>query len=179
MDGFEINKIIMAVLIALLTLMVASIIANEMISPAPLTKPSYIVEGVERSQTTSAAPQELPPVSPLLAGASVENGKVIAKKCTQCHTFEKGGANKIGPNLYGVLGKKFAHMASFAYSSALSKMQGTWDFEEVNKLVYKPSKLIPGTKMAFAGLKDAKDRADIIAYLNSMSDSPLPLPAAK
>ena len=115
----------------------------------------------------------------MLAGANIENGKNVAKKCLQCHTFEKGGLNKIGPNLYGVLGKKFAHMAGFAYSTALSKMQGTWTFEELNKMIYKPGKFVSGTKMAFAGLKEAKDRADVIAYINSMSDSPLALPAGK
>lgn len=176
MDGLEFNKLIMAVLLALLTAMVAVLIGQALVNPVELQRPVYIVQGLAVSPTAeSAKPAAIEPVSPLLATASIENGKVVAKKCLQCHTFEKGGANKIGPNLYGVIGKKFAHMAGYAYSATLSKMQGNWGFEEVNKLIYKPRDFINATKMSFAGLKDVKERADVIAYMNANSDNPLPV----
>jgi cytochrome c len=116
------------------------------------------------------------PVSGLLASANVDKGKAVAKKCEACHTFQKGGPNKIGPDLWGVVGRPVASHEGFSYSNALKKKGGTWDYESINEFIAHPSKTVPGTKMTFAGLDKVQDRADVIAYLRSLADSPAPLP---
>ncbi len=100
--------------------------------------------------------------------ASVEKGEIVAKKCIQCHTFTQGGTNGTGPNLFGIIGAKFAHKDDYPYSTAFKGKQGTWDDEEINKYIHKPREYVPGTKMSFAGIKDDKERADLIAYLNTL-----------
>lgn len=174
MDGFETNKIIAAVLVALLTGMISYMAADALISPAPLSKNVYIVEGITQDQTASKAATgpEIEPIEPLLANANIERGKKIAKKCLQCHTFEKGGSNKIGPNLYGIVGAKAASVVGFAYSKAMVAFGKDWTFEDLSHYIYKPQKFIKGTKMAFAGIKKTQDRADLIAYLNTNHDTP-------
>jgi cytochrome c len=100
----------------------------------------------------------------------------VAKKCAACHDFEQGGPNKIGPALWGVLGRDIASHEGFAYSDALASKEGAWDYESLNAFVTNPKEWAPGTKMAFAGLSKAEDRANVVLYLRSLSDSPLPLP---
>jgi cytochrome c len=179
LGNFEINKIIMALLLALLISVIAGIVANHLVEPEKLAKNAYEIEGVEESGSVTAVsgPDVAEPITPLLAKASVENGQKVAQKCLQCHTFEKGGQNKIGPNLWGVVGAKHGHVDGFAYSSALTQNPGTWDYESLNHFLYKPREYIKGTKMSFVGLKKTQDRADLIAYLRTLNDSPLPLPA--
>lgn len=175
MDSFEINKIIMAFLLALLIAMVAGIVAEKLVHPKPLAKNVYVVEGIEAGGAEASTPGEVEkaePIEPLLASANVENGQKIAQKCLQCHTLEKGGPNKIGPNLWGIIGAKHGHKEDFSYSQALLAMPGNWDVKNLNQFLYKPRQYISGTKMSFAGLKKAQDRADLIAYLNTLSDSP-------
>jgi cytochrome c len=178
MDSFEFNKIAAGILISLLVAMVGSLISETLVHPHKLEKNVFIVEGVEASsaQGDSAKDEPLKPIGPMLASANIENGKVIAKKCIQCHTFEKDGANKTGPNLWGVVGNKIAHMASYAYSSGFKAKDGKWDYETLNQYLHKPRTFIPGTKMSFAGLANEQERADVIAYMRSLSDSPEPLP---
>lgn len=122
----------------------------------------------------AAVPEQ--PLSILLASASIEKGKKVAKKCVSCHSFKKGGKNKVGPNLYDIMGKKRGAVAGFGYSSAIKKMGGDWGFEDMNSFLIKPKKFMPGTKMSFSGLKKSGDRAAIILYLRSYSESPLSLP---
>ena len=180
LDGFEINKIAAAGLVALLIGMVSSKISDVVVSPQKLAQNSYVVEGVEDTAKPGVPVKVGPePIEPLLASADVERGKTAAKKCLQCHVFEKDGPNKIGPHLYGVVGQKIAHVAGFAYSSAFTALKGEWTFQSLNEFLYKPAGFAKGTKMSFAGITNHQERADVIAYLNSLSDSPQPLPAVK
>jgi cytochrome c len=116
------------------------------------------------------------PITPLLANANPQNGEAIAKRlCAVCHTFNEGGRNGVGPNLYDVVGKPHGHLASFNYSAALKGKQGPWTYEELSKWLAKPMQYAPGTRMAFAGISDPQQRADVIAYLRSLSANPAPL----
>jgi len=177
-DPLFINKVAAAVLSAGLLAMITGFIAHQIYHPHMPEKAAYVIaEGVASSAgQTAAAPAGPAPVAPLLAKASADNGQVVAKKCASCHTFEKGGANKIGPNLWNVVGGKMAHAEGFAYSGAMQGMGKAWDYESLNVFLYSPKDLVKGTKMTFAGLKKDQDRADVIAYLRSLSDNPKPLP---
>ena len=115
-------------------------------------------------------------IASLLAMGDLAHGEKVFKKCSACHVVEKGGENKIGPALYGVLGRKVAAIESYKYSSAMAAYDKEWTFEEMNGYLRKPQAHIKGTKMAFAGLRKDKDRASVILYLNQNSDNPLPLP---
>lgn len=181
MNGYESNKFASAVLLALLVGMFASKIADMAVSPNHLDKNVYIVHGVSDSSSATSESGPAPgsePLEPLLAKADIANGEKVSKKCLQCHVFEKDGPNKIGPDLYGIVGSKIASKAGFAYSKAMQSIGGEWTFENLNKLLFKPSQFVKGTKMSFAGISNAQDRADMIAYLNKNSDSPKPLPTA-
>jgi cytochrome c len=178
MDSFEFNKITASVLVALLIAMIGSLLSEQLVHPTKLEKPVFVVEGVV-SPAKPGEEETLKPITPLLASASAERGQAIAKKCTQCHTFEKGGANRTGPNLWGIIGAKIAHVADFAYSSGFKEKGGNWDDEQLNVLLNKPRAFVQATKMSFVGLKDAQERADVIAYLHTLSDSPIPLPTSQ
>ncbi len=139
-------------------------------------KPGFPIEDTESASGGGAAAVPLPN---LLAAADVEKGKAVFAKCAACHTIDQGGANGIGPNLFGALGKPHGHVPGFAYSAALKGVPGNWDFAGMDAWLTKPSKYAPGTKMSFAGLGSAEDRANLIVYLNSMgSNLPLPAPEA-
>ena len=139
-------------------------------------KMGYAIEGVEAEGGAGGAAAEVP-IAALLATADAAKGAEVFKKCASCHTINSGGANGIGPNLYGVMGKKHGHMAGFAYSAGLLAKPGNWDFEGMNEWLKSPKKYVEGTKMSFAGLSKPEDRANLIAYLNA-EGSNLPLPAA-
>ncbi len=133
----------------------------------------YAIEGVASEE----GEQEVP-FATLLASADVAKGESLFKRCTSCHTIDQGGPNGIGPNLHGVVGEAIGKGAGgFAFSSALSGMGGTWDFDKLNEWLANPKKFAPGTKMTFAGLGKPQDRADLIVYLNTQGSN-LPLPAA-
>lgn len=178
-DPLFLNKVAAAVLSAGLLAMIAGFIAQQLYHPSMPETPAYVIaEGVAPAAgtQTAAAPAGPQPIVPLLANASVENGEKVAKKCASCHTFEKGGANKIGPNLWNIVGANMAHLDSFAYSGALKGMGKAWDYEALSEFLYSPKDYVKGTKMTYAGLKKDQDRADIIVYLRSLSDNPKPLP---
>lgn len=117
-------------------------------------------------------------VEALLANASVQAGEVAAKKCATCHAFEQGAPNKVGPNLHNVVGRQLAAVEGFAYSQALKEKGGNWDYKLLDSYLLDPKASIPGNKMAFAGIKKDSERADVIAYLRSITNNPPPLPAA-
>ena len=116
------------------------------------------------------------PLETLLAAANVQAGQASAKVCATCHNFAKGAGTKVGPDLYGVVGRDIAKEPGFSYSSALQAKGGKWTFEKINEWITDPKAFAPGTRMAFAGVKSASQRANIIAYLDSLSDAPVPLP---
>ncbi len=180
MDGFEVNKILMAVILALLIGKAAGKLSEILVHPKELAHNAYIVEGVEVGPEAKgdggATVDKLEPVEPLLAAADAQNGEKIAKKCLQCHSLEKGGSAKVGPNLWGIVQAKFAHMDGYSYSQPLKDKQGQWTYENLNAFLHKPKEFVPGTKMTFVGIKKVKERADLLAYLRTLSDSPVPLP---
>ena len=182
MDGFELNKFAAGVILALLVGMVASMVSKSIVHPKMLEKNVLEISGAEDASVEAgagavAAPQEAEPIQPLLATASVENGEKLAKKyCTQCHSFESGGAHKIGPNLWNAVGNKLAQKEGFTYSSAIKAMDAEWSYENLNKFLFKPRSFVSGTKMSFAGLAKVQDRADVISYLRTLRSTPLPLP---
>jgi len=183
MDSFELNKIVGALLFSLLLLMGIRILGDSVVHPEKLKEAAYkiAVPKEEAGATTAAAPKEQadPPIAQLLATADPKKGEAITKVCQTCHTFEKGQPNRIGPNLYGIVGEKPADVAGFSFSDGMKKKGGTWTYEALYEFLKAPQKVVPGTKMTFVGLPKPTDRANVIAYLRTLSDNPMPLPAAK
>jgi cytochrome c len=177
----ESNKIYAAILVAGILAMLSIIASGMLVEPEMLAKPAYPIEGVAAPAAAAgeAKPAATEPVSPLLAKADIDHGATIAKQCMACHNFAKGGPNLVGPNLWGVVGGPHDHKADYAYSDAMRKQTGPWDYESLNKFIEKPQAAVPGTKMGFAGLKKVQDRADVIDWLRTQSDNPEPLPAEK
>jgi cytochrome c len=144
----------------------------------PQGKQGYAIQGVESTETGGGAAAV--PVATLLASGDAAKGEAVFGKCKACHTVNQGGANGQGPNLYKVMGAKHGHTAGFAYSEALLAAPGNWDWENMDKWLISPKKYAPGTKMAFAGLSNAQERADLMLYLNAQgSNLPLPAPPAE
>lgn len=137
-------------------------------------KQGYAIQGVESGEAAGAA---VVPLGNMMAVADMSKGEAIFKKCVACHTIASGGANGIGPNLWGVVGKPLAAHAGFSYSDALKTKGGNWTFEALNEWLANPKKYAPGNKMTFAGLGNPEERAAIMLYLNSQgSNLPLPSP---
>jgi len=179
MDSFELNKILGAVLGTCLLLMVTSIAAGAIFSPVKPEKPGFEIAVKEDAGTgKEAAPAPSEPIEKLLQTASVEKGEVAAKKCASCHTFEKNGPNKVGPNLYDIVNRERASHAGFNYSAAMKGKPGKWTFQDLNTYLMNPKAFVPGTAMSFAGLPKDSERADLIDYLHTLSDSPAALPTA-
>lgn len=176
MDTFEFNKIAGAFLASLLLILVLHLFGNALFEPAPLEQTAFVVEIQDEEATIAAAEEEVPPLGVLLASADIEAGKKVARKCVSCHTFKQGGKNKVGPNLWNILGAAKAQVDGFAYSGALADAGGDWGYVELDEFLANPKGVIRGTKMTFVGLKKPHDRANLIGYLRILSDSPLALP---
>jgi len=180
MNSFEINKILGALLGTCLVLVAVHIAAGAIFSQEAPAKPGYEIAVKEETPqgAAPAAPAEVP-IATLLASASAERGAQVAKQCQACHNFQEGQGPKVGPDLYGVVGRPIAAVSGFNYSAALKAKQGKWDFDALNAWLTKPNAFAPGTAMTFAGVANDKQRADLIAYLDSLSANPVPLPKAQ
>ena len=178
MNSFELNKVLGALLGTCLVLLALNIGAGAIFAPEKPAKPGYNIV-VQEGATKEQAKEKEVPIATLLAKASVEKGQAAAKQCQACHTFEKGGPNRVGPNLYGIVDRERASHPGFNYSAAMKAKGGKWTFDELNKFLAGPREYIPGTAMTFAGLTRDTQRADVIDYLHTLSDNPVPLPKAE
>ena len=175
MNSFEINKIITAILVTILVVFGIGKISNIIFDKGDKNIVAYKVEAPEGS-AVQASTEASVDISALLALGDVEHGKKVFKKCAACHSVNAGGGNKIGPKLWNVMFRPVGAVTDYKYSKALTDYGKEWSWEEMNGFLIKPSAWIKGNKMGFAGLKNEKDRASVILYLNQNSDNPKPLP---
>ncbi len=179
MNSMEINKIAAALLTAGVIAMLLGFVARLIIpghdAHGDHHGPNLFADLAPVASDTAATDPVIEPVGPLLAAASLEEGEKVAKKCTSCHTFDKDGANKVGPNLADIVGAEVGKK-DFGYSGPMSELGGNWGYAELNEFLYKPKDYLPGTAMSFPGLKKVEQRAAIIAYLRSLTDNPPALP---
>jgi cytochrome c len=181
MDSFEFNKVAGAVLASLLILLgVGMFLVPSLYAPTEPEQKAFIVEGVEEEGAVGAGAAEAPveqPIEALIAVATADRGERVARRCVACHTFDDGGDNKIGPNLWNVMGGKKAHLDNFNYSAAMASKAGEWNWETMDAFLKKPNDYIPGTIMSFAGLNKPEDRAAIMVYLAAQAPTPYAKPA--
>jgi cytochrome c len=181
MDSFELNKILGAVLGTCLGVLALNIAAGAIFAPGKLGKPGFEIEVPttpgQPTQPTQPTQPEVP-LAELLVKADVARGQQSAQKCAACHTFDKGGRSLVGPPLWGVVGRAKASVQGFNYSPAFKQMSGNWTIKDLFDFVTNPKGMVPNTTMTFAGINRAGERADLMAYLNSLSDNPQPLKAA-
>ena len=173
--GFEINKLVAAILVTVLIVFGIGKISDIIFKVNETEIVAYKVEEPARSSSEAKAESSVE-ISSLLSLGDVTRGAKVFKKCAACHSINKDGKNKIGPKLYNVVGRATGTTSDYKYSKALISYNKTWTFEELNSFLIKPAKWIKGNKMGFAGLKNDKDRASVILYLNQNSDNPQPLP---
>jgi len=181
MDSWEWNKIAGAVLGTVMFILVIRFVTESLFEVEPPAKEAYHVEGVVTTASTgggTAAPAEetIPDFGTVLPTADVTAGKAVSARCEQCHDISKGGPNKIGPELWNVIGRPRATEAGFSYSSAMAADHNAWTYEGLFKFLKSPQAVVPGTKMSFAGLRSPQDRINLLAYLRTQEDSPAPIP---
>ena len=180
MSDLQFNKIFGAALATGLVVVGLNVVSDAIFAPDLAEKPGYAIQVAETAEGGGEEAEAGPPDwGTVLPAANVAMGATVSKKCVSCHVFEKGGANGTGPGLWGVMGKPSGVHPGFAFSEAMVAHGKTtpWTFDEMYAFLKAPQKHIPGTKMSFVGLRKPEDRINIIAYMNSMSDTPLPIPA--
>jgi cytochrome c len=180
MDSMEVNKGIAAVLIGGIIFFLTGLLGDALVRQRLPEKPALVIAAAPAATGgAEAKPAGPAPIAPLLASADAKVGDQFAHRvCIACHTFDKGGKPGVGPNLYGVVGGPHDHEEGFNYSPAMEKFKGQpWTFDQLNEWLFKPNAYAPGTRMSFAGITNDKQRADVIAYLRSLADNPVPLPA--
>lgn len=180
MDSFELNKIMGAILATCLGVLTLNIAAGAIFTPGKLEKPGYAVAVPDQPAggAETAKPEPAEPIAVRLASSDAGKGQAAAKQCGACHTFEKGGPNRVGPNLYGIVDRAKGSVAGFNYSAALKAKGGAWTYDDLDHFIAAPKGYLPGTSMGYAGLTRGGQRADLINYLHTLSDNPVPLPKA-
>ena len=176
MDSFEFNKIVVAVLIVVLLTFGIGKVSDVIFHVEKPKTPGYTVDVEQAVAASTETVEEKIDIVAFLAMGDITNGEKQFKKCKACHSIKQGGGNKIGPKLWNVMFRPVGAITDYKYSKALSSYGKEWSWEEMNGFLVKPSAWIKGNKMGFAGLKNEKDRASVILYLNQNSDSPKPLP---
>jgi cytochrome c len=179
MSSLEFTKISAAVLSAAIIASVSGFVTHLLYQAEAPGKNAYPVMVTAAAPATGgqAVAPGIEPIGPMLASADVAAGQKTARKCTSCHTFEEGGANKIGPNLWNLVDRQIASTGGYKYSAAFQELAGdSWSYDKLNSFLTKPKDMVPGTKMQFAGLRKSQDRANLVAYLRSLSSDPAPLP---
>ena len=182
MSGLEVNKILASIFVAFIVIGLISILGDTIINGKnnEQVKNAYYIDITEMKTSNAIANTENEEISEqismFLTSASFEKGKKLFKKCSACHSYEKGGANKVGPNLWNIINRPKASIQDFTYSKALAEFSGNWGYEELNQFLFKPKEYIQGTKMNFSGLNKEKDRADLLLFLREQADIPADLP---
>ncbi|UPY37686.1 c-type cytochrome [Sediminicoccus sp. KRV36] len=179
--SLEVNKAFAAVLTAGIAFMSAGVIGGLVVHPHRLDHAAISIGATPQTAAPAAAAPAAPalePIGPLLAAANAENGRALAGRlCASCHSFNEGGRAGVGPNLWGIVNKNHAQMAGFNYSAANRALADKpWDYEALNAFIAAPNRAMAGTRMAYAGLPNTAQRADVIAYLRSLATTPAPLP---
>lgn len=177
MSDFEFNKIFAAFLIAGIVAYLSAFVGDKLVHPHNLDEDAVPVDGGAVASAGPAKKKGPEPILHLIATADVAKGEKLSKACAACHSFDNGGPQKVGPNLWNIVNAKKAHIDGFAYSAALAEKTDNWNYLSLNKFIYKPKNYINGTKMNYIGLKKPNDRAAIIAWLRTLSDSPATLPS--
>lgn len=187
-DPLILTKLAGAVLVTIWIAVAAGTVSWVLYRPGSIETPAYplldteIVDerpaapATQEARTDAPAPMAAGGIGALLANADAAAGGKVAKKCAACHSFDEGGRHKVGPNLWNVVGRDIGAAEGYKFSGAMADLGGTWDYEALDAFLTSPKAFAAGTKMSFAGIRDAGDRADLIAYLRGLSDSPLPLP---
>ncbi len=178
--SLEANKVIGAVLTAGVVFMGAVVLSELLYRPGTIAENAFPISTGDDTDVADAAPEEeAVPLPVLLAAADPADGEGGFRACAACHTPEEGGANRVGPNLWDVIGRDIASHEGFNYSDALSAMDGPWTYENMFAFLERPQEWAPGTSMSYAGIRDPEDRAAMVAYLRSLSSDPAPLPEAE
>lgn len=184
MDSFEVNKVLGGLLGTVFVVFSVGIASNSLFSTHAPEKPGFVIEAAETDAGAAAggAAAEETPIADLLAKADAKAGEAVFKKCAACHSIEKGGPNKVGPDLWAIVDRPVASHEGFAYSGAMKEFSGggseKWTFDNLNHFLTSPKGFVKGTAMGFAGLKKDEERANLIAYMREQADSPVPLPEA-
>ncbi len=182
MDSFEVNKVIGGLLGTVFVIFSVGLASDALFSEQAPEKPGYVIEAAEPAEGGGeAAAEKAVPIADLLAKADPAKGEAVFKKCQACHSGEKGGPNKVGPDLWDVVDRPVGEHEGFAYSAGMKDFSKggseKWTFDNLNHFLTSPKNFVKGTAMGFAGIKKDDERADLIAYLHTLSDNPVPLPA--
>jgi cytochrome c len=181
MDSFEVNKLLGALLGTFFVVFSLALVSDGIFSSPHPEKEGFAIEATEEPAGGEQAggQQEEQPIGPLIANADPKAGEAVFKKCTACHTADKGGANKVGPNLFAIVDRPIASHEGFSYSAGMKAFAGeakTWTYDHLSHFLLAPKAYVKGTAMGFAGLKKVEDRASLLAYLRTIADTPAPLP---